>query len=193
MNSLKTAFVLGERRHSSVGSERLICNQQVVGSNPTAGSLGRKATTTPADPTSDARPSLSRERINYGVHGSFCALDNAVPDILRCIRSILRDVLSRVDRPCLDSANRDGDGENDRKECFHATKVFVADRSCATRYPMVVAIAPESLIQVPETQSASRPHAQRSVFRHHDARQQSRSFARRNQWLRPSPSSIQLS
>jgi hypothetical protein len=38
INSLKTAFVW-ERRHSSVGSERLICNQQVVGSNPTAGSL----------------------------------------------------------------------------------------------------------------------------------------------------------
>jgi hypothetical protein len=37
INSLKTAFVW-ERRHSSVGSERLICNQQVVGSNPTAGS-----------------------------------------------------------------------------------------------------------------------------------------------------------
>jgi hypothetical protein len=34
----KTAFVWGECRHSSVGQERLICNQQVVGSNPTAGS-----------------------------------------------------------------------------------------------------------------------------------------------------------
>jgi hypothetical protein len=38
INSLKTAFVW-ERRHSSVGSEQLICNQQVVGSNPTAGSF----------------------------------------------------------------------------------------------------------------------------------------------------------
>jgi hypothetical protein len=37
INSLKTAFVW-ERRHSSVGLEQLICNQQVVGSNPTAGS-----------------------------------------------------------------------------------------------------------------------------------------------------------
>jgi hypothetical protein len=37
INSVKTAFVW-ERRHSSVGLEQLICNQQVVGSNPTAGS-----------------------------------------------------------------------------------------------------------------------------------------------------------
>ena len=36
--SLKTALVRGHCRHSSVGLERLICNQQVVGSNPTAGS-----------------------------------------------------------------------------------------------------------------------------------------------------------
>ena len=39
INSLKTAFVFGQRRHSSVGLEQLICNQQVVGSNPTAGSF----------------------------------------------------------------------------------------------------------------------------------------------------------
>jgi hypothetical protein len=26
------------------------------------------------------------------------------------------------------SASEDGDGENDRQECFHSTKVFVADR-----------------------------------------------------------------
>jgi hypothetical protein len=35
----KNGFRIGERRHSSAGSERLICNQQVVGSNPTAGSI----------------------------------------------------------------------------------------------------------------------------------------------------------
>ena len=38
INSLKQ-LSYRERRHSSVGSERLICNQQVVGSNPTAGSV----------------------------------------------------------------------------------------------------------------------------------------------------------
>jgi hypothetical protein len=29
------------------------------------------------------------------------------------------------------SASGEGDGENDRQECFHSTKVFVADRSRA--------------------------------------------------------------
>jgi hypothetical protein len=29
------------------------------------------------------------------------------------------------------SANRDGDGENDRKEGFHGTRIFVAARSRA--------------------------------------------------------------
>ena len=41
----KNGFRIGERRHSSAGSERLICNQQVVGSNPTAGSLDNQALT----------------------------------------------------------------------------------------------------------------------------------------------------
>src|SRR5882724_2756531 len=38
------------------------------------------------------------------------------------------------------SASGDGDGENDRQECFHSTKVFVADRSRAL-IRLVVAIA----------------------------------------------------
>src|SRR5262249_28064342 len=37
LNAIKR-LSYGDRRHSSVGLERLICNQQVVGSNPTAGS-----------------------------------------------------------------------------------------------------------------------------------------------------------
>jgi hypothetical protein len=63
------------------------------------------------------------ERIDYSVHGSFCALGNAVPDILRCLRSVLRHVgcPSGGTRP--NSANGDGNGQNDRKECFHGTKV----------------------------------------------------------------------
>ena len=65
----------------------------------------------------------SRERIDHSVHGSFCPLDNAVPDILGCLRSILRHVGCRVNRPRRNGANRDGNGENDRKECFHGTKV----------------------------------------------------------------------
>ncbi len=38
--------------------------------------------------------------------------------------------MSAVSRP--NGANGDGDGENDRKERFHSTKVFVAARSCAS-------------------------------------------------------------
>jgi hypothetical protein len=40
----------------------------------------------------------------------------------------------------LNGANRDGDGENDRKERFHGTKVFVAARSRAFN-PVVVRTA----------------------------------------------------
>ena len=78
------------------------------------------------------------------------------------------------------SANGDGDGENDRKEGFHGTKVF---RCCplACVYPMVVAIARcESPIQVPQKPSAFHPHAQRNAFRRRDARLQSRTFARKH-------------
>ena len=64
-------------------------------------------------------PDLSRERIDHSVDGSSCAFHNAVPDILGRVRSALRHIGCRVDRPRLDAANRDGDGENDRKERFH--------------------------------------------------------------------------
>ena len=57
---------------------------------------------------------LSGERIDYSVHGSSCALHYAVPDILGCLRSALRDVGCRVDGARLNAAHRDGDGENDR-------------------------------------------------------------------------------
>ena len=65
------------------------------------------------------------------MHRSSCALHNAVPDILDCLRSALRHVGCRVDRAGLNAANGDGDGENDRKEPFHGTKVFVAATSHA--------------------------------------------------------------
>jgi hypothetical protein len=66
-------------------------------------------------------PDLWGERIDYSMHGSSCALDNAVPDILGCLRSALRHVGCRFDGPRLDSANGDGHRENDRKERFHGT------------------------------------------------------------------------
>jgi len=61
------------------------------------------------------------ERINYSVHRSSCALHHAVPDVLGCLRSALRHVGCRMDGARLNAANRDGDGENDRKKRFHGT------------------------------------------------------------------------
>ena len=57
------------------------------------------------------------------MNGSFCALGNAVPDILGCLRSVPRHVGRRSGGSRLSSANGDADGENDRKQCFHSTKV----------------------------------------------------------------------
>ena len=56
----KNGFRIGKRRHSSVGLERLICNQQVVGSNPTAGSSFFHK--------DRAKKSLRRGRIRSGSH-----------------------------------------------------------------------------------------------------------------------------
>jgi len=64
---------------------------------------------------------IGRERIDYSVHGSSCALHHAVPDILDRLRSALRHVGCRMDGACLNAANGDGDGENDRKKRFHDT------------------------------------------------------------------------
>src|SRR6266478_9725417 len=44
-------------------------------------------------------------------------------------------------------------------------------------------IRPRLLIRVPQRQSVFHPHAQRNACRRRDARLQSRSFARWNQWL----------
>jgi hypothetical protein len=50
----------------------------------------------------------------------------------------------------------------------------------------------ESLIQVPQTQSAFHPRAQRNASHHRGGRQQSRSFASKNRRLRHNPSSNRL-
>ena len=54
-----------------------------------------------------------------------------MPNILGCLHSALRHVGCPVDGASLNAANGDGDGEKDRKERFHGTKVFVAARSRA--------------------------------------------------------------
>ena len=64
-----------------------------------------------------------RERIDHSVHGFFCTLDNAVPDILGCLRSAIRHVGCSVHGSRVNAAHGDGDRENDRKECFHGTNV----------------------------------------------------------------------
>jgi hypothetical protein len=61
------------------------------------------------------------ERIHYSMDGSSCALHNAVPDILGCLRSALRHVGCRVDGPRLNATNGDSDDDNDRKERLHGT------------------------------------------------------------------------
>src|SRR6266513_3469304 len=68
-------------------------------------------------------PHWTGERIDYRVHGSFCALGNTMPDILGCLRSVPRHVGCPSGGSRLNSANGDGDGENDRKQCFHGTRI----------------------------------------------------------------------
>jgi hypothetical protein len=48
------------------------------------------------------------ERIDYSVHGSSCALHDAVPDILGCLHGALRHVGCRVDRTGLNAAQGHG-------------------------------------------------------------------------------------
>jgi hypothetical protein len=80
-------------------------------------------TTTPAS-TSTLKNCLGlrRERIDYSVHGFSCALHDALHDVLGCICTALRHVFRCSDRSSLDRANRDGEGENNRKQRFHSTK-----------------------------------------------------------------------
>src|SRR5205823_11436364 len=47
----------------------------------------------------------------------------------------------------------------------------------------------KSPFPIPKTPSAFHPNVRRNAFHRRDARQQSRSFARENQWLTPSPNS----
>ena len=65
---------------------------------------------------------LWRERIDYRVYSSSCALHDAVRNILSGVRAILCHVSCRSHRSCLDSANGNGDREDYRKERFHSTK-----------------------------------------------------------------------
>jgi hypothetical protein len=83
--------------------------------------LSRRASTLAISKNRKNCLDLWGERINYSVHGSSCALHNAVPDILGCVRSALGDVGCRVDGARLNATNGEGHGDNDRKERFHST------------------------------------------------------------------------
>jgi hypothetical protein len=74
---------------------------------------------------------LGRERIDYGTHGSFCALDHTVADVLGGVHRTLCHVFRCSHRSGLNRANGNGEGENDRKQRFHSTKLFVSDGSNA--------------------------------------------------------------
>ena len=65
---------------------------------------------------------LWRERIDYSAHGSSRALDHTVADIFGCLHTALRHVLRCSGRSGLNSANGNGEGEDDRKQRFHSTK-----------------------------------------------------------------------
>src|SRR6266436_1778716 len=73
-------------------------------------------------------------------------------------------------------------------DCFHGTKVFVADRSRAF-IRLSSRLRGGSLIQVPKTPSAFHPHAQQDAFRRRDPRQQRRWSAGQKPPLRRSPNS----
>jgi hypothetical protein len=78
---------------------------------------------------------LWRERIDHSTHGSFCALDHTVADILAGVHRTLRHVLRCSHRSGLNRANGNGEGENERKQRFHSTILFVSDGSNAPTRP----------------------------------------------------------
>jgi hypothetical protein len=80
---------------------------------------------------------LWRERIDYSAHGSSGALHHTVADVLGGVHRALRHVFRCSYRSGLSRANGNGDGENDRKQRFHSTKLFVSDASNAPTRPAV--------------------------------------------------------
>ncbi len=53
---------------------------------------------------------LWSERVDYSVHSPSCAFHSAVRDILGCVRSALRHVPRRADRPGLNADSGNGEG-----------------------------------------------------------------------------------
>lgn len=80
---------------------------------------------------------LWRERIDYSAHGSSCALDHTVADVLGGVHRALRHVFRCSHRSGPNRANGNGDGEYYRKQRFHSTKyssltvrMRLPDRQC---------------------------------------------------------------
>lgn len=79
---------------------------------------------------------LWRERIDNSTHGSSRALDHTVTDVLGGVHRTLCHVFRCPHRSGLSRANGNGEGENDRKQRFHSTKLFVSDASNAPTRPV---------------------------------------------------------
>ena len=100
-------------------------------------------------------PRWSGERIDYSVRGSFCALGNAVPDILGPLRSVLCHVGCPSGGSRLNNANRDDNGENDRKHCFHGRKVSLPPARVRLPIPLRRAITTK-IVRPRETTASGR-------------------------------------
>jgi len=131
---------------------------------------------------------LSGERINYGVRGSFCALDKAVPDILGCLRTALRHVGCGFDGPRPNGANGDGDRKHDRKESFHGTKVSLLTARVRLSNCRRDCAAGRRFKFYKCSQLFIRAHNE-TAFRPRGVRQQRRSFARESRRLGQSANS----
>ena len=79
-----------------------------------------------------ASAELGRERIDDGAHCPSCALDHTMADVFGGLHTTLGHVFRSSHRPCLNGADGDGKSENDRKERFHITILFVSDGSHAS-------------------------------------------------------------
>ena len=60
---------------------------------------------------SERRIGLGRERVDYRVHSSPCALHHAVRDVFRGNRRVFRHVPRRANRPGLNAANANAQRE----------------------------------------------------------------------------------
>ena len=71
---------------------------------------------------------LPGERVDHGVRSSPGTLHNTVRHVLRCNRSVFRDVPGCADRPRLNAASANGERQNTEKNVFMVLKVSLLTR-----------------------------------------------------------------